>query len=95
MTPASGVPRVTAIDAFRGFTMILMVSEGFGLLHLKDYAWIAPIAEQFDHARWIGMTAWDLIQPFFMFIVGAVMPWSFEKRWASGESWNESLKARP
>jgi len=92
MTPASGVPRVTAIDAFRGFTMILMVSEGFGLLHLKDHSWIAPIAEQFDHAQWIGMTAWDLIQPFFMFIVGAVMPWSFEKRWAAGESWTESLK---
>lgn len=72
--------------------MILMVSEGFGLPFLKDYPFVGPIATQFDHARWIGMTAWDLIQPFFMFIVGAVMPWSFEQRWQRGEPWGESLK---
>ncbi len=89
---ASSPERVTAIDAFRGFTMICMVSAGFGLLQLKDQSWAAPIAHQFDHAPWIGLRFWDLIQPFFMFIVGAVMPWSFENRWAKGESWSQSLR---
>lgn len=85
--------RVLAIDAFRGFTMILMVSEGFGIHELKDYSWASAIAHQFDHEPWIGMRFWDLIQPFFMFIVGAVMPWSFEKRIASGENyWPHVLK---
>ncbi len=72
--------------------MIMMVSEGFGLLQLKDISWIAPIAHQFDHQEWEGMRFWDLIQPFFMFIVGTVMVWSFEKRWERGETWSESLR---
>jgi len=85
--------RILAIDAFRGFTMILMISSGFGLLHLRGTPGIDPIAAQFTHADWIGMTAWDLIQPFFMFIVGAVMPWSFEKRLAEGTNpWPRVLK---
>jgi predicted acyltransferase len=95
MTPSSTEPqeRILALDAFRGVTMILMVSEGFGLHELRDHAWAAPLAYQFDHAPWIGMRFWDLIQPFFMFIVGAVMPWSFEKRFAGGESgWPHVLR---
>lgn len=72
--------------------MIMMVSEGFGLLQLKDISWIAPIAHQFDHQEWEGMRFWDLIQPFFMFIVGTAMVWSFEKRWERGETWSESLR---
>lgn len=93
-TPAaSSEDRVLALDAFRGVTMILMISEGFGLHQLRDHAWAAPLAYQFDHEAWIGMRFWDLIQPFFMFIVGAVMPWSFEKRFARGESgWPHVLR---
>ena len=82
--------RVTALDAFRGFTMIMMVSEGFGLMQLKDTEALAPVLAQFHHADWIGMTSWDMIQPFFMFIVGAVMPWSFAKRPDAG--WSFVLK---
>ncbi len=84
--------RALAIDAFRGFTMICMISEGFGILQLKDMPALAPIAYQFQHEPWVGMRFWDLIQPFFMFIVGVVMPWSFERRWQRGETWNESLR---
>jgi predicted acyltransferase len=89
-SPPTTVDRVTALDAFRGFTMIMMVSEGFGLMQLKDTAALAPLLGQFQHAPWIGMTAWDMIQPFFMFIVGAVMPWSFAKRPDAG--WGFVLK---
>lgn len=78
--------RVVSLDAFRGFTMVCMISNGFGLL-----AFGGPLANQFRHAEWDGMNFWDLIQPFFMFIVGTVMPLSFARRWAAGETWSQSL----
>ena len=84
--------RSYALDAFRGLTMVWMVSEGFGLLHFRTHSFLGPIAEQFTHTDWEGMTAWDLIQPFFMFIVGVAMPFSFGKRWAGGEKWTRSLR---
>ena len=85
--------RVTAIDAFRGFTMILLIGEGFGILEMQDRAWARPLAAQFVHAEWEGLRFWDLIQPFFMFIVGAVIPWSLEKRLAAGEKlWPRVLR---
>lgn len=88
-TPATG--RVFSIDAFRGFTMILMLSEGLGYGRLAKIPAIAPVAIQFTHMDWHGMHFWDLIQPFFMFIVGLVMPMSFERRWQAGEPWSRSL----
>ncbi|MEO7146061.1 MAG: heparan-alpha-glucosaminide N-acetyltransferase domain-containing protein, partial [Bryobacteraceae bacterium] len=91
-TPAPPLgDRLYSIDAFRGFTMICMIGEGFGLGYFLADPVIGPIARQFEHTVWHGMTAWDLIQPFFMFIVGVVMPVSFAKRWRNGESWNQSL----
>jgi len=83
--------RLYSVDAFRGFTMICMIGEGFGLGYFLTHPIIGPIAQQFRHTDWHGMTAWDLIQPFFMFIVGVVMPVSFARRWQNGESWNQSL----
>lgn len=91
-----GTGRVLSIDAFRGFTMICMIAEGFGLLYFLKDPIIGPIAAQFQHVDWnmsipADLHFWDLIQPFFMFIVGTVMPISFAKRWAAGEPWNRSL----
>src|ERR1051326_1636165 len=92
----AGTDRVLRIGAFRGFTMICMFSEGFGLLHFRTNPIIAPIAAQFQHVDWSmsipgDLHFWDLIQPFFMFIVGLVMPISFARRWAAGETWTHSL----
>jgi predicted acyltransferase len=89
--------RVLSIDAFRGFTMICMIGEGFGLLYFsKSQGIIGGIAAQFQHVDWNmsipgDLHFWDLIQPFFMFIVGLVMPISFARRWAGGETWSRSL----
>ncbi len=77
--------RVLSLDAFRGITMIFLTAEGF-LSALVHHPVAGVIARQFEHTEWHGMTAWDLVQPFFMFIVGAAMPFSFARRWASGES---------
>ncbi len=80
--------RIASIDALRGFTMFCMFSTGFGLQYFAGN----PMARQFEHSQWHGMTFWDLIQPFFMFIVGAVMPISFSRRWKAGETWRYSLQ---
>ena len=86
LPPAGG--RAGWLDAFRGFTMICLVSRGFGFPRIHDLGPTqAAVADQFDHTAWAGVTAWDLVQPFFMFIVGAAMPFAFAKRRATGGSW--------
>lgn len=84
--------RIISVDAFRGFTMICMVGSGFGLQYFLGNPVLGPLARQFQHVDWQGMHFWDLIQPFFMFIVGAVMPISFARRRAAGETWGQSLR---
>ncbi len=87
--------RLLGLDAFRGITMVMMIAEGFGLRYFRGTPWLAPVASQFTHVDWNfhgwEMHFWDLIQPFFMFIVGAVMPISFARRWEQGETWRASL----
>jgi predicted acyltransferase len=83
--------RLQSLDAFRGFTMIWMFSQSFGLHLFKDHPVIGPVATQFTHHEWHGTHAWDLIQPFFMFIVGVAMPYSFAARDAAGEPWRTQL----
>jgi predicted acyltransferase len=90
--PPAATDRMLSIDAFRGFTMICMVGSGFGLAYFANSAVLGPVARQFQHVDWQGMHFWDLIQPFFMFIVGAVMPISFARRRAAGEAWVTSLR---
>ena len=88
--------RVLSIDFFRGFVMLLLVS---GISELfngmvqegKGGALIAFIDLQCDHGEWYEMYFWDLIQPFFMFIVGVAMPFSMARRMAGGETWKQSF----
>lgn len=89
--PVSPQGRLVSLDAFRGFTMILLVSGAFGLTYLKNLPVFSFLALQLTHHPWNGMYFWDLIQPYFMFIVGVAMPFSFMKRWDQGESWNRSF----
>lgn len=62
-----------------------LVDEG------KGGAVIAFLDKQLEHAEWNGLYAWDLIQPFFMFIVGVAMPFSLSKRLARGDSWKKAF----
>ena len=76
MTGSTG-GRVVSLDAFRGLTiaaMILVNNPG-------SWAYVyAPLA----HAEWHGWTPTDLIFPYFLFIVGVAIPFSFSRRLAQG-----------
>src|SRR3954454_15202254 len=83
LTPAPS--RMVSLDVFRGLTMILLISHGFGLLEaLRDKP--SFFASQFDHAQWVGCSLWDLIQPAFTFIVGAAIPFAIRRRLQEGQS---------
>jgi predicted acyltransferase len=84
--------RLLSLDVFRGLTMLLLVSHGFGIHEaFKDYASLQWLANQFEHAAWEGCTLWDLIQPAFTFIVGVAIPLSSARRIAQGGATRGSL----
>jgi predicted acyltransferase len=86
VTPAE---RVASVDALRGFDMFWIAGGGpLVLAFLKLFSNPLPpwLERQFHHAQWEGFTAWDLIMPLFMFVVGAAMPFSLGKRLARGDS---------
>jgi predicted acyltransferase len=80
---------VAAIDALRGFDMFWII--GGQQLALAVGAFFPDgtrkaIEYQLEHAAWEGFTAWDLIMPLFLFVVGAAMPFSFSRRMEEGQS---------
>jgi len=89
--PAQRVtPRLVSLDAYRGFVMLLMVSEVMQVPAVANHfpgsaAW-GIIGQQFDHTKWAGCSLWDLIQPSFMFIVGVSLPFSLASRRAKGQT---------
>jgi len=85
------VGRLVSLDAFRGFIMAILISNGFGLISLADNPHYAWLGRQFDHVPWKGMVFWDLIQPSFMFMVGLAMPFSFAHRAEKGESFSRQF----
>src|SRR5436309_610370 len=78
--PEKSPSRLLSLDAYRGFIMLVLVSEGFGFTVLQHYPNWAWLAYQFDHSEWLGCTFWDLIQPAFTFMVGMAMPFSLARR---------------
>ena len=80
--------RVASVDFFRGFTMFLLAGEASWLYeHLRkvDNGFVHLIGNQLDHHQWHGLHFWDLIQPFFMFIVGVAIPFAVANRLKKGE----------
>jgi len=96
MTPdAQTPPRLLSLDVYRGAVMLLLAFNGLGLASLAadtDSAFLDWLGFHQSHPEWIsqfrfiGVGAWDMIQPAFMFIVGVAVPYSFAKRQALGES---------
>lgn len=86
----STTPRLASLDAYRGFVMICLAANGFGLAqtakNFPDSAIWQQIGYQFEHVAWVGCAFWDLIQPSFMFMVGVALPFSIAKRRETGQS---------
>ncbi|MCE5347337.1 MAG: DUF5009 domain-containing protein [Bacteroidales bacterium] len=81
--------RVTSIDFFRGFTMFLLAGEAahlFSQFDNFDNSVMLFLGTQFSHHEWHGLHFWDLIQPFFMFIVGVAIPFAVANRIKKGDS---------
>ncbi|MFC5625945.1 acyltransferase family protein [Algoriphagus winogradskyi] len=81
--------RLASLDLFRGLTMFLLIAEAASFYHTlleanPEGTFLHPFFLQFTHHPWNGLRFWDLIQPFFMFIVGVAMPFSLNKRMAVG-----------
>ncbi len=86
--------RLLSLDFYRGLTMFLLIAEGSRLFsHFiapeLEGTFIHFIGTQLHHVEWEGLHFWDLIQPFFMFIVGVAMPLSFSRRTAKGDSYKQ------
>jgi predicted acyltransferase len=79
MSHSGGSDRLVSLDVFRGITiagMILVNNPG---------SW-AHVYGPLRHAKWNGCTPTDLVFPFFLFIVGVAMAFSFDKRLGRGQS---------
>jgi len=85
--PAAG--RIASVDALRGFDMFWIVGGHAALIAVLG-VFVSPLPDwlktQLGHAKWEGFTAWDLIMPLFLFVVGVVMPLAFAKRAERGDT---------
>ena len=64
--------RYLALDAFRGITIALMI------LVNTPGTW-SHVYTPLLHDKWHGATPTDLVFPFFLFIIGSAMFFSFKK----------------
>jgi len=89
--------RLTSLDFFRGVIMFLLIAEATGLYDVLaapsvKETLIGAIGAQFQHRAWHGLHLWDLGQPFFMFISGVAMVFSYSKRWERGSKWSGTFR---
>ena len=92
---APATPRNVAVDAYRGFVMLLMMGE---VLRFSEVAQAYPgswlwkfLSFNQSHVEWAGCSLHDTIQPGFSFLVGVALPYSTASRTAKGKSFNNQL----
>jgi len=71
--------RLISLDVFRGITIAGMILVNHPGTWSHKYG---PLG----HAAWNGWTSTDLVFPFFLFMVGVAMTFSFDRRLAQGQS---------
>jgi predicted acyltransferase len=71
-------PHLSSLDAFRGMTVAAMI------LVNNPGNW-SSVFESLTHSEWHGCTLADLVFPFFIFILGAAMPFAFARRVHGGQ----------
>ncbi|MDW7692274.1 DUF5009 domain-containing protein [Flammeovirgaceae bacterium SG7u.111] len=69
--------RLISLDAFRGFTVMLMITVN------NPGSW-SHVYPPLLHAEWHGITPTDLVFPFFLFIVGVSIVLAYNKRVEAG-----------
>lgn len=72
-------PRIVSIDAMRGATIAFMIVVNTP----GDWNHVWPFLE---HAPWNGCRPADFVFPFFLFLMGCVIPFALDRRLAAGES---------
>jgi heparan-alpha-glucosaminide N-acetyltransferase len=85
--------RNVAVDAYRGFVMVLMMAE---VLRLAEVARAYPgnwfwafLAYNQTHVEWAGCSLHDTIQPGFSFLVGVALPYSIASRLRKGATFRQ------
>ena len=81
---ASG-QRLLSIDALRGLTIA-------GMILVNDPGNWDAVYPPLEHAEWNGWTPTDLVFPFFLFLVGVAMVFSFASRQQKGSTRRELLR---
>ena len=78
--------RLYSLDLLRGLDMVLLTVIG-PLQNGWRLSWGIPagVTNQFSHF-WSGFTLWDLIQPLFIFMCGAAVPFALGKRMEDGRA---------
>jgi predicted acyltransferase len=79
MTAPTTQQRLVSLDVFRGATIALMI------LVNNPGSWSIRYSE-LRHAAWNGWTMTDMVFPFFLWIMGLAMTFSFAKRKDAGTS---------
>ena len=79
--------RFYSLDLLRGMDMFLLVMVGGPMRSIQGSFHCFPdsVWRNFSHG-WTGFGFWDIIMPLFIFICGAAMPFSIEKRLAEGRA---------
>jgi len=87
--------RNVAVDAYRGFVMLLMMAE---VLRFSEVARSFPhsllwriLSYNQSHVEWTGMSLHDTIQPSFTFLVGVALPYSLRSRQRKGETFQHMV----
>jgi len=76
--------RLTSLDVFRGFTIILMTIVN------NPGSW-GSIYPPLEHAEWNGCTPTDLVFPFFIFIMGTAVPFAMPNKSFDSTTFNKIL----
>ena len=87
--------RNSAVDAYRGLVMLLMMGE---IMQFAKVASAYPdslfwriLAYNQTHVEWAGLGLHDMIQPSFTFLVGVALPYSIASRVRKLESFQRQL----
>jgi heparan-alpha-glucosaminide N-acetyltransferase len=87
--------RNVAVDAYRGFVMLLMMGEVLQFyrtsLRFPDSSLLHFLGFQQSHVPWVGMSLHDTIQPGFTFLVGVSLPYSIRSRQRKGQTFRYML----